>query len=118
MNPLHWNQKSLRRNGLVALALLAIALIVQEVFGQNGYLAMRRQEREFKTRQAQIQKLKQGNQQLEQQINALKTNPQAIEKLAREQMHMAKPGEIIYTLPQKQATTQPDTAARSNPPKP
>jgi cell division protein FtsB len=119
MNPLEWDQKTLRRNGLVILALLSIVLIVHEIFGQNGFLAMRRQAREYQTRQVQIQKLKQDNQDLEQQNKALKSDPQAIEKLAREQLHLARPGEIIYTLPQKKTPNQsPDTADRANPPKP
>jgi cell division protein FtsB len=119
MNPLEWDQKTLRRNAILVLALLSIVLIVHEIFGQNGYLVMRRQAREVQARKAQIQKLTQANQQLEHQVKALKTDPEAIEKLAREQMHMARPGEIIYTLPQKKAPSQdPASAARSSPPKP
>ncbi len=119
MNPLEWDQKTLRRNGLVVLALLSIILIVHEIFGANGFLAMRKQAHEYQTRKVQLQRLKHQNQELEKQNKALKSNPQAVEKLAREQLHMAKPGEIIYTLPQKKAASQtPDTADRSNPPKP
>lgn len=119
MNPFHWDQKTLRRNAILGLALLSIILVVHEIFGQNGYLAMRRQAEEVKARKVEIQKLKQENQQLEHQVKALKTDPEAIEKLAREQMHMARPGEIIYTLPQKKVASQDAaSAATSNPPKP
>jgi cell division protein FtsB len=46
--------------------------------------------------------LEQQNQELEKQIKALKDDPQAIEKEARERLHYAKPGEVVYTTPTKQ----------------
>ena len=33
------------------------------------------------------------------QIDQLKSDPDAIEREAREELHYAKPGEVIYTLP-------------------
>lgn len=119
MNPLEWDHKTLRRNAIVALALLSIALVVHEIFGEHGYLAMRRQQQQYQAFQDQIQKLKQENQRLEKQVQSLKSDPQAIEKLAREQMHLARPGEIIYTLPSRNAKPQPPSnAANGTPPKP
>jgi cell division protein FtsB len=37
------------------------------------------------------------------QIERLKSDPDAIEHKAREELHYAKPGEVIYTLPQSEA---------------
>jgi cell division protein FtsB len=101
MKEFHFDKATLYRNGVLVLLLVSIALIVHEIFGQNGYLALRRQQKELQTLQQQIQQLKQENEQLDKQIKALKSDPAAIERLAREQMHLAKPGEIIYTLPNK-----------------
>ena len=39
------------------------------------------------------------NQQLEQDIEKLRSDPQTIERQAREQLRYARPGEVIYTLP-------------------
>ena len=36
---------------------------------------------------------------MRQQIERLKSDPDAIEREAREKLHYAKPGEVIYTLP-------------------
>jgi len=107
----------LRRAALLALALIVLTLIVHEVFGENGYLAMRHKREEFQTLQLEIEKLKQENQRLEQQIKGLKTDPKAIEKLAREQMKMARPGELIYVLPEKDRKDEPSSTAREAPPK-
>jgi cell division protein FtsB len=105
------NTRTLYRNGVLAFILICIAVIVHEVFGQNGYISLRRQRTEVETLQQQIQQLKQENEQLEQQIKALKSDPRAIERIAREQMRMARPGETVYTLPPKEAN-------QASPPKP
>jgi cell division protein FtsB len=108
----------LRRTALLALALMVLTLIVHEIFGENGYLAMRRKQQEFESLQLQIEKLKQENQRLEEQIKSLKSDPKAIEKLAREQMKMARPGELIYVLPDKDPKAGSSATARETPPKP
>ncbi len=107
----------LRRATLLALALIVLTLVVHEIFGENGYLAMRQKRKELQTLQLEIERLKQENQQLEKQIKGLKTDPEAIEKLAREQMKMARPGELIYVLPEKQTKDESSAAAQEKPPK-
>jgi cell division protein FtsB len=47
----------------------------------------------------QIKQLQQQNGGMEQTIKALKNDPQAIEKEARERLRYVRPGEVIYTLP-------------------
>lgn len=113
-----WQEPKFYRSAILALALVCVALIVHEIFGSNGYLALRRQKRQHEALQQQIQQLQQENRKLEQQIKALKSDPGAIEKLAREQMHLARPGEIIYTLPDKNNQAEdPSPSARKTPPR-
>lgn len=101
-----WWERSISRNSVLALILVCVALVVHEVFGEHGLLALRRQHKELETLEQKIQQLQQENQKLEQQIKAMKSDPKAIEKLAREQMKLARPGEIIYTLPEKDPRTE------------
>jgi cell division protein FtsL len=93
---------ALLRNVILVLLLVSVAFIVHSIFGQHGYLASRRQGKELQTLQQQIELLRQENDQLAKENRALKSDPAAIERLAREQMHLAKPREKIYTLPDKQ----------------
>lgn len=95
------------RATILALMVVAAALIVHEIFGQNGYLALRRQKQEYQALEQQIEQLRQENQELEKQVKALRTDPKAIEKVARDNMRLARPGEIIYTLPDKDTKTKP-----------
>jgi cell division protein FtsB len=113
-----WEDARFRRAALWGLALLTIALIVHEIFGANGYLALRRKRQELQDLQLQVEQLKQENQKLEEQVKALKSDPKAVEKLAREEMKLARPGEIIYVLPDKQPKNEtPPATAKENPPK-
>ncbi len=112
MNPFAWDHKTLRRNAIMALGLLAIVLVVHEIVGAHGYLAMRRQRGEHRALELEIQNLQKENDQLKQQIQALKSSPQAIEKVAREQMHFARPGEIIYALPSRDPKHAPLLGAK------
>jgi cell division protein FtsB len=93
------------RSGILVLVLASIALIVHNIFGQNGYLTLRRQQKQLHTIQQQITQLKQENSELEKENSSLRTDPGAIEQMAREQMHLVKPGEKIYTLPDKTPAT-------------
>jgi cell division protein FtsB len=69
------------------------------VFGANGLLVYRQKREQSRQIQQQIENVQQQNEVLEKQIKALKSNPEAIEKEARESLHYARPGEVVYTLP-------------------
>jgi cell division protein FtsB len=100
---------------ILAMVLLCLALIVNEIYGEHGYLALRHQEKEYSTLRQEVRKLQEENQQLEKYIEALKSDPKTIERIAREQMHMAGPKELIYTLPEKdKAPKTQDPVAAEN----
>jgi len=67
---------------------------------------------EYRALNKEILELKQENQQLNQRVDALKNDPKAIEKEAREQLRLARPGEVIYTLPQPARTPSTFTAQK------
>ena len=106
MKEINFNSTSAYRNGILALLLICVALIVHNVFSQNGFLASRRQRKELHTLQQQIQQIKTENELLDHENRELKSNPAAIERLAREQYGLAKPGEKIYSVPSNTSTPQ------------
>ena len=89
----------LRKNARQILGLALFALLVHDIFGAHGFIAMRKTQREIEQIREQIGKLNNENQSLSGQVNSLKTDPKAIERIAREEMGLARPGEIIYKLP-------------------
>lgn len=115
MNQSTARTSALYRNGILLLLLLSVALVIHNVFGQHGYLALQRQRREVRQLQQQILQTQQENEALEKTNRALQSDPEAIERLAREQMHLAKPGETIYTLPDKPPAIPPQPKATASP---
>lgn len=79
--------------------LLTAWLFLHVMFGANGMVVYKQKRSEYQTLQKEIDALQTQNDQYGQRINALKTDPKAIEKEAREQLQYAKPGEVIYVNP-------------------
>jgi cell division protein FtsB len=89
----------LRRNARQILAFALFALLVHDVFGPHGFLAMRRTQKEIEQIRDQIGKVNEENKSLAEQVNSLKSDPRSIERIAREEMGLARPGEMIFKLP-------------------
>jgi cell division protein FtsB len=87
------------RNARRILALALFALLVHDIFGTHGFIAMRRTQKEIQQIREEIGKINNENKSLADQVNSLKTDPKAIERVAREEMGLARPGELIYKLP-------------------
>ena len=106
----------IRRTKLTVLiascGLVLLSLGTHELLGRNGYLARRRRRIQIQTLAGEVEKLKQENMELNQKIKNLRSDPDTIEKLAREQLRLGRPGDVIVSLPPAE---QP---ARSSPPTP
>jgi len=89
----------LRRRASFLLALALLALLVHDVFGDHGLLAMRRTQKEVEKLREEIQQLDRENARLAEEVKALKNDPRIIERIAREEMGLARPGELVFKLP-------------------
>jgi cell division protein FtsB len=89
----------LQQHGRSILALFVLALVVHDVFGAHGFIAMRRKYSEIERVKKDIDRLNQENSELGEQVKALKSDPKLIEKIAREDLQRARPGEIIIRIP-------------------
>jgi cell division protein FtsB len=107
----------LRRNlNWFLIAGLAL-LLLQDIFGTHGVLAMRRSQQEAADIRKKIDQLDTENQKLQERVKSLKTDPAAIEKIAREEMGLARPGEYIFKIPPRpgdstSTSTQPNEPQR------
>lgn len=88
-----------RRLATAGVALLTLWLFLHVTFGANGMVVYRSKREERQKLQAEIEKLQRENELYEQQVKSLQNDPQAIEKEAREQLHYARPGEVVYVEP-------------------
>jgi len=88
-----------RRIATASVVVLTCWLFVHVMFGANGMIVYRQKRTEYHELQKQLHQLRQENDGYTKEIDALKTDPKAIEKEAREQLHYARPGEVIYVAP-------------------
>jgi cell division protein FtsB len=88
-----------KKNTRQILALALFALFVHDIFGPHGFLAMRRTQKEIEQIHDQIVKMNEQNKALTDQVSSLKSDPKSIERIAREEMGLARPGEMIFKVP-------------------
>ena len=82
------------------------------IFGPNGMIVYHEKRNEYKALDSEIKSLQAENERLNQRIKALKTDPKTIEKEAREQLHYAKPNDVIYSLPAEKPPVAASTAKK------
>jgi cell division protein FtsL len=100
----------LQQYGRGLLGLFVVVLLVHNVFGAHGFLAMRRTQGEIEKVKKELHRLNSENSQLQDDVKSLKTDPRRIEKIARDELLLAKPGEIIINSPQSPAPQQNSSA--------
>lgn len=96
---LAWAQRLWRPAGTVVAVALTLLVTWHVVYGKHGLSVWQQKRAEDRALQQEIQDLQQENAQMRDQIQKLQSDPDAIEREAREKLHYAKPGEVIYTLP-------------------
>lgn len=86
----------LRRNLYWFLIAGFVLLLLQDIFGTHGVLAMRRSQAEARKIQQEINQLDAENKKLQNHVKDLKTDPSTMECIAREDFGLARPGELIF----------------------
>jgi cell division protein FtsB len=95
-----------RPAGSVLAVALALLLTWHVINGKHGLSVWQQKRVEDKHLRKEIDSLEQENARLRERVEKLKTDPHAIEREAREKLHYAKPGEVIYTLPGASSSKQ------------
>jgi cell division protein FtsB len=78
--------------------LLGLGFGYHAVFGHNGISAYAQKRSEGRALDDQIRRLEEENARLKDHVDHLQTDPGAIEHEARERLHYARPGEVIYAI--------------------
>lgn len=84
--------------GLLTLSILALA-----VLNDRGVLQVWAKEKKLLDIQGEILAIEKENRQLLKEIKALRTDPDTIERLAREELKLVKPGDVVVILPGESA---------------
>lgn len=89
----------LRRKAATLASILAfIALVVGSLFGDGGVLQVLAQRERSAALQRQNDALRVENGRLAGEIAALRRDPRAVERIAREELGLARPGETVFVI--------------------
>ncbi len=106
-----WIYGARRRVATSGVAVVTVWLFLHVMFGANGMVVYRQKRSEYQSLSREIDLLQNENDHYTGQINALQSDPKTIEKEAREQLHYARPGEVVYVAPAPPAVPIPATDA-------
>jgi cell division protein FtsB len=90
--------RSGRRVATVAAIAFAGFLGYHAVFGANGISVYQQKMHQHEVLQGEIRQLQAENKRLQDHVQHLQSDPEAIEHEARVSLHYAKPGEVIYAI--------------------
>jgi cell division protein FtsB len=93
------SEGSLKRKALaLALILILASSLLNALFGDRGFIELLKAHQDLQSLEQEIATLEAETQQLLEEVRALKTSPIAIERLAREQLGLTKPDELILLI--------------------
>jgi len=88
------------RIALAVFSLLTVAVLLLAVFNDQGLLEVHARAKKLNAIEADIGNLDAENKQLSSDIQSLRSDPGTIEKFAREELKLVKPGEIVLVTPE------------------
>jgi cell division protein FtsB len=89
----------------IVCIVVLVVITMFSLWGPEGYFEMKRTGRDLESQRARIEDLKRGNQERLKAIEALRSNREVLELLARRNGY-GKKGEIVQQLPE-----EPESAA-------
>ncbi|MDE2059310.1 MAG: septum formation initiator family protein [candidate division NC10 bacterium] len=104
--------RSARKRRLTFVAVLAIVIAVASVGGKKSLVKVLQMSKTRTELQQEITRLRQVNEELDREIRAFVNNPGQVEAIAREDLGLVKPGEIVYQFGPPRPTTAPPASSR------
>lgn len=96
------DKTGLVKKGLWLGALFLILYTLAIIFGENGLMTMRSMHQELNRIQQENARLEKENIALYRTIHRLKNDPAFIEQIARQELNMIRPGEIVFSFDNSQ----------------
>jgi cell division protein FtsB len=81
---------------MAGVIFLALYLTASFIFGEMGLVKYFRMQSQYNALTEEIAVLKRDNAKLRKNVYALKNDPAYIERIARDKLGLARPGEIVY----------------------
>lgn len=78
---------------------VAVILVLPMIFGDMGFIPYVKMQRTQQNMEAELERLKTENQELEQRVQSLRSDSETIERIARQRLGLVRPGEVVFTFP-------------------
>jgi cell division protein FtsB len=78
--------------------LITVVLVVDALVGDKGLLETMRARRQFDSVATALAATRQENARLREQIRRLKEDPASVEAIAREELGLIRPGEMLFIV--------------------
>ena len=88
------------RIALAVFGLLTVAMLLLAVFNEKGAIQVHARATKLTAIESEVSRLEVENKQLHSDIQSLRSDPNTIEKFAREELKLVKPGEIVLVTPE------------------
>lgn len=82
----------------LVLGFATVVVLVDAFVGEKGLMERMRARQEFQAQFAALETLKASNTQLREKAKRLREDPTAIEAIAREELGLIRPGELLFIL--------------------
>jgi len=87
-----------RRIGQIALVFVFVAMAVDALVGERGFMAIFRARKQYEEVSQSLTRQKAENARLREEARRLKDDPSAIEELARRNLGLIRPGEKVFIV--------------------
>jgi cell division protein FtsB len=87
-----------RRTVHVLLLFVTVVLVVDALVGEKGLIESMRVRRQYRDVASSLDALRRDNIRLREDARRLREDPAAIESMAREQLGLIRPGEILFII--------------------
>jgi cell division protein FtsB len=93
------SRKAKRELSWILLILACAPFLYLLIYGDGGYLQLRSLNEELHQMQMDHLELRRQRQSLQEQIEKIRTDPEELERIARERYNFARQGDIIVNVP-------------------
>jgi cell division protein FtsB len=87
-----------KRSLHLLLIFVTLVLVVDALIGEKGLMQSMNARRQYRQLQASLEELRRENAQLREETRRLNEDPATIESLARQDLGLIRPGEVVFIL--------------------
>ncbi len=89
-------ERSVLRRHLRLVVVLLLVLVVASVVGKRSVIRLYQMHQDKVALEREIERLSTANAALAEEVRQFRTDPTKIESIAREELGLVKPGEVVY----------------------